>query len=245
MTTSEESQHKTKRSKPFGYWTKERVFEEARKYSTKHLFYEGCRGGYGAAERNGWFNEMTWFEEPNPNKPKVWTKEAVFALARTCATKIEFRKANKGAYNVAWKNGWLDEMDWLDVLVRDPYTKEEVLSIARQYTTKIDFRKAVPNVYGTALKNGWLDEMTWFVTSPKYDRHNYCVYVYTDEANKVAYVGLTVNRKRRHFNHSTGYDRGGKTTKSPVYVYFQSIGKAVPNPIYLEERLPEGGLPCV
>ena len=233
----EEPIHSPRRAKPAGYWTKERVFEEARKYSTKHLFYEGCRGGYGAAERNGWFNEMTWFEEPNPNKPKVWTKETIFALARTCKTKAEFRKANKGAYNVAWKNGWLNEMDWLGALARDPYTKEEVLSVARQYTTKIAFRKAVPNVYNAAQKNGWLYEITWFITSPKYDQHKYCVYVYTDEANKVAYVGLTVDKKRRHYNHSTGYDHGGRYKKSPVYLYFQSIQQPVPDPIYLEERL--------
>lgn len=223
--------------KSFGYWTKERVFEEARKYKTKHSFYEGCRGGYGAAERKGWFDEMTWFEQPNPNKPRVWSKEAVFNLAKQFKTKIEFSKANKGAYNAAWKNHWLEEMDWLAATAREPYTKEEVFSIARQYTTKMDFRKSVPNVYNVAQKHGWLYEMTWFITAPKYDRHNYCVYVYLDEDNKVAYVGLTVDKKRRHYNHSTGYDRGRKTIKSPVYLHFQSIGQPVPEPIYLEDRL--------
>lgn len=224
-------------NKPLGYWTKERVFEEARKYTMKHLFSKGCRGAYGAAERNGWLEEMTWFEKPNPNNPRVWSKEVVFALAEQFETKTEFRKANKGAYNVAWRNGWLEEMEWLETSVREPYTKEEVLTIARQYTTKNDFRKAVPNVYNSAQKKGWLEDMTWFMTARKYDRHNYCIYVYTDEDNKVAYVGLTVDKKRRHYNHSTGYDKGGKVTKSPVYQYFQSIGKPVPNPIYLEERL--------
>ena len=224
-------------NKPLGYWTKERVFEEARKYTKKHLFSKGCRGAYGAAERNDWLKEMTWFEQPNPNKPRVWSKEAVFALAEQFETKTEFREANKGAYNVAWKNGWLEEMDWLDTSVREPYTKEEVLTIARHYTTKNDFRKAVPNVYNSAQKKGWLKDITWFVTAQKYDRHNYCIYVYTDEVNKVAYVGLTVDKKRRHYNHSTGYDKGGKVTKSPVYQYFQSICEPVPTPTYLEERL--------
>ncbi len=223
--------------KPNGFWTKERVFEEARKYTTKHLFDRGCRGAYGAAERNGWFKEMTWFEQPNRNKPRVWSKDAVFELAKQFETKIAFRKANKGAYNVAWRNGWLEEMNWLDASVREPYTKEEVLSIARQYITKIDFRRAVPNVYNIAQKKGWLEDVTWFVTSPKYDKHNYSIYVYTEEENKVAYVGLTVDKKRRHYNHSTGYDKGGKVIKSPVYRYFQTLGKSVPNPIYLEEKL--------
>lgn len=224
-------------TKPSGYWTKERVFEEARKYTMKYLFSKGCRGAYGAAERNGWLNEMTWFEEPVPNKPRVWTKDVVFEFARQFETKAQFRNANKSAYNAAWRKGWLEEMNWLDALAREPYTKEEVLSIARLYTTKNDFRKTVQGAYNIALKNGWLSEMTWFVTAAKYDRHNYCVYVYTDESNMVAYVGLTVDKKRRHYNHSTGYDKGGKITKSPVYRYFTSIGKDVPEPTYLEEHL--------
>lgn len=229
---------KTKQqTKPFGYWTKERVFEEARKYTTKHHFYKGCRGAFGAAERNGWLEDMTWFERPNLNKPRVWSKETVFEYARLFSTKTEFRKANKGAYNAAWKNGWLEEMDWLAVLAREPYTKEEVLTIARQYTTKNDFRKAVPNVYNSAQKKGWLEDITWFVTAPKFNSHNYCVYVYIDEDNKVAYVGLTVDKKKRHYEHSSSFDRHGKETSSPVYRYFQSINKSVPNPIYLEESL--------
>ena len=224
-------------NKPSGFWTKERVFKEARKYTTKHLFDIGCRGAYAAAEKNDWFGEMTWFEQPNRNRSRVWPKEIVFKLAKQFDTKIEFRKANKGAYNVAWRNGWLEEMDWLDASVREPYTKAEVMSIARQFTTKIAFRKAVPNVYNCAQKKGWIEDITWFVVSPKYDRHNYCIYVYTDEEDKVAYVGLTVDKKRRHYNHSTGYDKGGKVIKSAVFLYFQSIGKPVPCPRYLEERL--------
>ena len=224
-------------NRPNGFWTKERVFEEARKYTTKHLFSKGCRGAYGAAERNGWLDEMTWFVPSYPHKPRVWSKEAVLIFARQFKTKAEFRNANKGAYNAAWKKGWIDEIDWFDASVPEPYTKEEVLSIARQYTTKNDFRKADQRAYNNAQKKGWLAEMTWFVTAPKYDLHNYCVYVYTDEENKVAYVGLTVDKKQRHHDHSSSLDKHGKKTSSPVYRYFQSINKSVPNPFYLEERL--------
>ena len=164
---------KSNQTKPSGYWTKERVFKEAMRYTTKHLFYKGCRGGYGAAERNGWFDEMIWFEKTAPNSPRVWTKDVVFEFARQFETKAQFRKANKSAYNAAWKKGWLDEMNWLDASVREPYTKDEVLSIAKQFTTKNDFRKNVQSAYNIALKNGWLSEMTWFVTADKFDRHKY------------------------------------------------------------------------
>ncbi len=218
-------------------WTKERVFEEARKHATKSLFRKRNRSAYATAEKNGWFGEMTWFEPSTPNEPRVWSKEAVFELSKHYKTKREFCKANKSAYNAAWKKHWLEEMTWLAKSAREPYTKEEVLSIAKQYTTKMDFRKSVPNVYNIAQKKGWLYEITWFTTAPKYNRHNYCIYVYLDEENKVAYVGLTVDKKRRHYNHSTSYDQGGKTIKSPVYSHFQSINQPVPNPLYLEDHL--------
>ena len=50
------------KTKPNGYWTKERVFEEARKYRTKEEFKKCCRSAYEAARRNGWIPEMTWFQ---------------------------------------------------------------------------------------------------------------------------------------------------------------------------------------
>jgi len=42
-------------------WTKEKVFEEARKYNTKTEFQKGCCTAYDVALRNKWLTEMTWF----------------------------------------------------------------------------------------------------------------------------------------------------------------------------------------
>ena len=49
--------------KPFGYWTKERVFEEAKNYQTKNAFRKGCMTAYLYAYRNGWLSEMTWLKD--------------------------------------------------------------------------------------------------------------------------------------------------------------------------------------
>lgn len=48
--------------KPYNYWTKERVFAEAKNYQTKNAFRKGCMTAYLYAYRNGWISEMTWFE---------------------------------------------------------------------------------------------------------------------------------------------------------------------------------------
>ena len=42
-------------------WTKERVFEEARKYKTRNEFGKGCVSAYDVARKNKWLDEMTWF----------------------------------------------------------------------------------------------------------------------------------------------------------------------------------------
>lgn len=58
--------------KPKGYWTKERVFEEARKYSTRGDFKKGCQSAYYVAIKKGWIDEMDWFV--NGRKPNEKTR---------------------------------------------------------------------------------------------------------------------------------------------------------------------------
>lgn len=49
--------------KPYNYWTKERVFAEAKNYKTKNAFRKGCMTAYLYAYRNKWFDEMTWLKD--------------------------------------------------------------------------------------------------------------------------------------------------------------------------------------
>lgn len=80
-----------------------------------------------------------------------------------------------------------------------------------------------------------MDKMDWLSKST--DNRPRCVYVYEDNENKVAYVGLTVDKKKRHEQHKTGMFSPNKTLNSPVYEYFSHIGKYVPEPKYLEDNL--------
>ena len=96
------------KTKPNGYWTKENVFAEARKYNTRKEFEKGCGSAYVTARRNGWISEMTWFVD---GKIK-WTKEKVFEEARKYKTKAEFKKCCGRAYQVACRNGLLSKMTW-------------------------------------------------------------------------------------------------------------------------------------
>ena len=41
-----------------------------------------------------------------------WSKNKVFEVAKNCETKTEFKKKYRGAYEKAFNNGWLSEMNW-------------------------------------------------------------------------------------------------------------------------------------
>ena len=95
--------------KPNGFWTKENVFAEAKKYKTRTEFQKGCSRAYKVARVNGWLDEMNWLT--SSQKPKgFWTKENVFAKANKYRTRNEFANGCSRAYKVARKNGWLDEL---------------------------------------------------------------------------------------------------------------------------------------
>lgn len=48
--------------KPSNYWTKEKVFEESKKYNSKTDFKKGCHYSFNIAYNNGWLKEMPWLK---------------------------------------------------------------------------------------------------------------------------------------------------------------------------------------
>lgn len=175
------------------------------------------------------------------NKPSgYWgIKENVIRESQKYKTRKDFKLNCCGAYQSAIRNGWIDEMDWLIRRKVKPNfwsVKENVIQESKKYASRGEFHKKCNRAWRVAIDNGWIDEMDWLLPKEEcYSSHNY-VYAYVDEKNKVAYVGLTSNKERRHKEHTCGeYD--GKRIKSAVNAYFSSINQEVPNPIYLEEGL--------
>lgn len=116
------------------------------------------------------------------------------------------------------------------------WTKELLLEESKKYKNRTEFARKSNSAYKYSLKLGLLDKMTW-LSNYKNDDKKRCVYVYEDNNNKVAYIGLTIDKERRHKEHSTGKFSINKSSNSPVYKYFTSIGKSVPEPKYLENNL--------
>ena len=156
---------KTK-TKVNGYWTKERVFEEGAKYSTRMEFKRNAPRAYSLATENKWIDEMEWVESHVKPMGYWQNKQTVMEEARQYSSRVEFRWGSTSAYKSAISNGWIDEMTWL----KRPknynlkWTRESVFLESHKYMTRGAFKEGCSTAYQVARKNGWLNEMTWLTS---------------------------------------------------------------------------------
>lgn len=210
-------------------WTKEMVFEESRKYSSRNEFNKKNVSAYQVANKNNWLCEMVWLK----TLKKKWDKKEILEESKKYSSRGEYQKENSIQYQYALKHKWLDDMVWLQNKIKPKgFWKEDanIIAESKKYTTKSEFIKQSRHVYDLARKRGLLKNMTWLYSKDNGVR--YFVYCYIDEENYVVYVGLTSNIKDRHQQHSSGTYKG-KKSKSSVFEYFTNIGKNIPKPIIL------------
>lgn len=151
---------------------KEKVMDEARKYSSRTEFKNNGKGAYYAAHRYGWINEMEWLKSKNEkgseHKKRRWkTKEDVIEESKKYNNRTDFKKKSCQAYKIANKNKWLDEMVWITNSHKHQrgywLKKENVINESKKYHSKIEFQNNNTSAYQAALKHGWIGEMTWLV----------------------------------------------------------------------------------
>lgn len=207
---------------PYGYWTDDRIIEESKKYKTPIEFKINAPTAYKKANEKKLIKEMIWLKtdrhkKRGPRANHKYTKDVVvsFIQEHKCTTYADFRRINEYAYNQAKKNGWLPELGLIqDNPGKKLWTKEKVFEVARNYSNKTNFQEKEPAAYSWASEYKILDKFDW-------------MYAYVDENNKVAYVGLTIDKNSRKKRHK--YE-----PNSAVRKYF---GKNIPEPIILKDGL--------
>lgn len=221
-------------------WTKEKCYEIAKKYITLKEFREKEIQCYTACIKYKFIKDFDWLKRGR-KKNGFWTKEKCYEEAQKYNNIKDFEINSMSSCVIARRNGWLKEYTWLKRLLKPNgfwKNKDNVFEVAHKCHTKSEFKKRFPNAYEWSKKYGWLDEMDWLkptITNIGYN--DYCVYSYNDEENKVVYVGLTHDKKRRHKEHLTSINSKGKKIISTPNRYFGKLGIEIPNPIYLEENL--------
>ena len=91
-----------------------------------------------------------------------WNYDTCLEEARKYKSRSEFYEKCVSAYDVARKNGWLEDYVFFEQkkLKKDLYYKlcyEE----AKKYTTYVEFRKQSPGYFTCASFRGWLKEYDW------------------------------------------------------------------------------------
>ena len=100
---------------------------------------------------------MPWLEI----KRKSWTKEEVFEESKKYNSRSSFSEGSSGAYHIARREKWLDEMPWLVVRTTYVSMKDSIFDDARKYHSIDEFKSGSPSFYDIALKKRWLKEMIW------------------------------------------------------------------------------------
>ena len=219
-----------KRNKPHGYWTRERVEEEARKYDNRKDFLKNAPGAFDKAYEEGWLDEFDWL----PSVVHIWTYDELYEEAKKYKTSTEFHKANGGAYKAACNRGYLKDYTWFESpqLPKNTWTKEKCIEVSKQCATLKEFREKYSTAYCLSVANGWRFEMPWFQTAVMSEedmkKQQYLVYMYFDEETLSVYIGLS-----RDFKHRKGTHK----RKGTVCNYFRKMHKPVPEPIILENNL--------
>ena len=148
---------RSRQTRPVGYWDNyEHCYEEAKKYKNRRAFMKGCSGAYTKAWKNGWLDDYTWFKEmKKPNG--FWTQETCLEEAKKYSSKKEFKQHANGAYQFAYKEGWLDDYTWFKPLT-GYWTYEACKAEAVKYQKRVEFKKGCPGAYSKSRINGWMDE---------------------------------------------------------------------------------------
>jgi hypothetical protein len=200
--------------KPKGYWTYEKVEEEAKKYNTRWEFRKGCSSAYSSALKNEWVDDVTKHMvriEQKPRgywtydavyidkKPKgYWTYEKVEEEAKKYNTRWEFRKGSSSAYMRASNKNWLDSVTKHMVQVVKPnnyWTYDKVEEEAKKYNTRLEFSKGCSSAYSSALKNEWIDDVTKHMVYIEKKPRGYWTYDKVEEEAKKYNTRLEFQKK--------------------------------------------------
>lgn len=158
-----------------GKWSKNKCFEEAKKYKTRSEFQKNSSQAYYISKKNGWIEEMVWLPKIEKVPKGYWNnKKNIIKEAKKYNSITDFQKNSGGAFNAARKFGILKDLQWLNKVKKLPFNfwkdKKHCIEESKKYNSRNEFRKNNQSAYWASLKYGYLEDMTWLSkrkTAPK------------------------------------------------------------------------------
>lgn len=201
------------------YWTFEKCFEEALKYTTKIDFIKNSNNVYKIAWRNDWLKDITSHMVELQKPIGYWNnKENCINEALKYETRSEFRKHSSGTYSAVLLNNWLEDVCKHMIYKQKPHnywTFERCKELVNNYKTISEVKIKNNGAYKAILRNGWDEELflNMSIVGSKYKRLIYA-FEFTD---KSVYIGLTYDSEERYRGHFINEHKN----KSTPFKYFE------------------------
>ena len=108
--------HMNQNVKPNGYWDiKENCIREAKKYSSRTLFRNGCKTAWVSCCKNNWINDPKISGHMIKTREQIceyWSiKENCIKEAKKYNSKSEFFKKSRSCYSMCLRNGWINDSE--------------------------------------------------------------------------------------------------------------------------------------
>lgn len=98
-----------------GYWAKENVIEESKKYKKLNDIKKNNKTLYEKIMKNKWQDEMPWIELKKHHESGYWNKDNIIKESKKYRTKAEFKFYSQVAYVKAREMNLFKEMPWLKI----------------------------------------------------------------------------------------------------------------------------------
>ena len=140
------------KKKPNGYWTSDRVQEEANKYQKRGDFAKGSPSAYNAVWKMKILDQVCVHMDIPLNKP--CSNEELSIKAHKYDSVEDFRINGTSAYTLASSRGVLKELCSHMTRERTYRTDEELRLAALPYLYRVDFQKGDRRAYEAAWERG-------------------------------------------------------------------------------------------
>lgn len=179
--------------KPPGYWTKERVLKEVRRYKTYKELRKKNRSVTEAARLGGYLDEihkiLSSDEGYSTKKPGHWQKKVnCIDAAKQCSTYAEFTRTYAQAYRSVRLNGWIEEFKKMfPPSGRKPdgyYSYEKCKEIASKCNTRKEFETLDVVAYDKCRNKGWIEDVCSHMERKRVVNNSYTKAMCAKEAKK-------------------------------------------------------------
>lgn len=106
---AEACSHMTSPKKAMGYWTRENLIADAKKYTTRADWKRNSASAYATTIQMGLLVDCCAHMVRHRKPDGHWTKNRVIENAQLYQTIASWSLSESGAYDAAKKNGWMEE----------------------------------------------------------------------------------------------------------------------------------------